>query len=99
MVNLDAWNALPDDLKAIVETTAYTYQSKWSRWQWLQNQLKLQELVAEGKMEVITMPPEEVVKLRKVAYEVIKEYSTKDDYCVRAFKILDDYLKLRGYIE
>ena len=99
MVNLDAWNALSDELKAIVETTAYTYQSKYSRWLWLQNQLKLAELVAEGKMEVITMPPEEVVKLRKVAYEVITEYSTKDDYCARAFKILDDYLKLRGYIE
>ena len=99
MVNLDEWKALPDDLKAIVQMAAYQWGTKNGRNLWLMNQQKINELVAKGKMKVITMPPEEVAKLRKAGYEVIKKYSTKDAYCARAFKILDDYLRLRGYIK
>ena len=99
MVNLDSWNALSDDLKSIVETSAYYWATRYSRQLWLLNQQKMNELVSQGKMEVIRLPSEDVAKLRKIAYEVIKDYSTTDAYCARAFKILDDYLRLQGYVK
>lgn len=98
MINLDAWNALPDDLKTVVESAAYYWGTRFSRKLWLKNEQKMDELASNGTMEVIKLPDDDIEQLRLIAYDVIKNYSNKDEYTARAFEILDYYLKLKGYI-
>ncbi|GAI11977.1 unnamed protein product, partial [marine sediment metagenome] len=72
--NLDSWNALPDDLKAIlhvgmVEGAVYGD---------MVNSKKSAEgmvvLKAEG-INVVTLPPEDVAKLRKMASGLWDDYA------------------------
>jgi len=94
MVNLDAFNALPDDLKAIVAQAAQAHSEPYGRWLILQNDLTLKELVEEGRIEVCWMPPDEVAKVKEIAMGVMEEFAMKDPLATEAFKRLKGYLEL-----
>lgn len=98
-VNMDAWNALPDDLKAIVERAAFVYITSHGRWLQLRNKMMLKKLVEAGKIKVCTMPPEEAAKLTAIAIDVMRKYSKKDAYTAEAFKKLEGYFKVIGIIK
>jgi len=99
-VNMDAWSALPDDLKAIVQQAAITYVNSHGQWLQLRNTIMLEKLLKTGKIkEVCTMPPEEAEKLRAVAIDIVREFSKKDSYTAKAFKNFEGYLKLIGMIK
>ena len=76
-VNMDAWKALPNDLKAIVKQAAYVYLTSHGRWLRLRNKLVLKKLLEEGKVKVCTMPPKEAAKLTAIAIDTMREYSKK----------------------
>lgn len=98
-VNLNTWNKLSADLKAIIEQAAYTNAVNSISW-FLHNDYVRMKEFEEKKMGQISWMSEETIKtLRKFSLEVVDEYSKKDPkYCAPAGNLLKDLLKSAGRI-
>ena len=69
MVNLDAWNTLPDDLKAIVKTATYR-SNMWMLSEFeAKNNDALKILVNEHKVKLRQFPDPVLKELKKLAKE------------------------------
>jgi TRAP-type mannitol/chloroaromatic compound transport system substrate-binding protein len=98
MVSLKAWNELPDDLKAILKEAhaAFTIDH-YQRTFWdFQNSLK--RLPKMG-VNIITWPDKEMEKLREVSFTFFPEIASKSPRCAKAVNIVQDYMRMRGYLK
>ncbi len=95
MVNLDAWNSLPDDLKAIVE--AATYRSNmWMLSEFeAKNNDALKTLINEHNVELKQFPEEVLKELKKLAKEVLEEVAAGDPMSKKAY---DSFLEFQKNI-
>jgi len=90
LVNMDAWNALPEDLKQIfyeayqeyAVETYYGYDEYWAA--------IVQQASALG-YEVLTLPDSDVEKMKLIAAEQWEDYAAKDDYSARAIRLAKDF--------
>lgn len=64
-VNMDKWNALPDDIKKIVEETFYTDYVTTYTFKTATQTLAAIEYAKSKGVEFYAMPPEEVAKMRE----------------------------------
>jgi len=77
VVNKDAWNKLPDDLKLIVEMAFKSLEHRHytsSQYESAQTMKKLQET---GKLEVLRMDPEGFAEARRRMYQIEQEDAQK----------------------
>ena len=84
VISYDAWNALPDDLQAIVEAAA-RYNTMWT---WMQNSIRNQEAnvrFLENGNELVVMPPEMVATLHEWA-EAFFDEAMRTDPVIRRIK-------------
>ncbi len=93
MVNIDAWNTLPDDLKAIVE--AATYRSNmWMLSEFeAKNNAALKELIDVHKVELRQFPEEVLKELKKLAKEVLEEVAAGDEMSKKAYTSFLEFQK------
>lgn len=98
-VNKDAWEALPNDLKAIFELSTIAWNRSISEKFPYMGLQKLKALIDSGKIKVAVMAPEEEKKMKKLSMEVIGEAAKRDAASGKMFEILIDYMKLRGLLD
>ncbi|WP_022669377.1 TRAP transporter substrate-binding protein [Desulfospira joergensenii] len=95
MVNLNAWNELPDDLKAIVEAATY----KSNMWMLSEFEAKnndaLKTLINEHKVQLKQFPEEVLKELKKLAHEVLEEVAASDPM---SRKVYDSFLEFQKNI-
>ena len=95
MVNLNAWNTLPDDLKAIVDAAAY----KCNMWMLSEFEAKnngaLQELVKKHNVQLRQFPEEVLKQLKKLSLEVLEEVAASDPMSRKAY---DSFLSFQKNI-
>jgi TRAP-type mannitol/chloroaromatic compound transport system substrate-binding protein len=86
MVNLDAWNTLPDDLKAIVE--AATYRSNmWMLSEFeAKNNDALKTLINEHKVVPRQFPDSVLKALKKLSVEVLEELAASDPMSKKVYE-------------
>lgn len=72
LVNLDSWNALPDDLKAIVDNALRTASQEFFVRSRLEEREIEQKLMDAG-IEFVTWPEGDLEKFHKVRYGVVRE--------------------------
>lgn len=95
MVNLDAWNTLPDDLKAIVETATYRI-NMWMISEFeAKNNDALKTLINEHKVELRQFPDAVLKALKKLAKEVLEEMAASDPV---SRKVYDSFLEFQENI-
>ncbi len=95
MVNLDAWNSLPDDLKAIVETAAYR-SNIWMLSEFeAKNNDALKILVNEHKVKLRKFPKSVLKGLKKLSKEVLEEVAASD---AMSRKVYDSFLEFQKNI-
>lgn len=90
LVNMDAWNALPEDLKQVfyeayeeyAVETYFGYDEYWTS--------DINQAAALG-YEVITLPDSDVDIMKEIAAVQWEDYAVKDDYCARAVRIAKDF--------
>tara|TARA_R110000787_G_scaffold173450_3_gene286058 strand:- start:1055 stop:2089 length:1035 start_codon:yes stop_codon:yes gene_type:complete len=97
IVNLDSWNALPDDLKEIVDNSLRAASDDF----FVQSRLEEGEIVKkleEAGVEFLTWPEGDIEKFEKARYEVVREkYSpNSEDFRVIQQSRMDFLTKL-GY--
>ena len=95
-VNMDAFNALPDDLKqAVAFACESLYNPVWTEYT-TRHALALQQLVAEQGVQVKKLPEEVIVAMGNAAGEVIAELREDEDELVR--RITESFLAYRASV-
>jgi len=97
IVNPDAWNSLPEDVKMIFKCCEREYALR------LNVAYETYEAGYEAKIRegaLIELPPEEVDKLRKIAVRMWDEvYAKKSPRCKKAVEIVKKYCREQGIIK
>lgn len=97
LINMDAWNSLPERLQKIMYLAAADQDVSLSAFHTKRNSEAIGKMVAEG-VEVSYLSEKEVKKLRGFALEVLDEYAAKDADFAEAYGILQSYLRLAGLL-
>lgn len=98
IVNNDAWAALPDDLKKIVEECV-DESREWS-WNYLNEQNKIfRKKFEDAGTTTLTLPPEEVALIKDKALGFTKNYWGRNDLLDQYFEIYIKFLEDSGFKE
>ena len=94
IVNKDAWETLPDDLKAIVELGCQAINLDMQSEYNYCNAVALQQLMADPNVEVRPFPDDVIALLQKLSTEAINELSAEDEWSARFQKSFFDFQKI-----
>jgi len=84
LVNKKAYEALPDDLKLILEYSLYA--SRLKEWLWMESEnIKAVDFFKEKGIEIISMDPEEVQTMVKWAHDYLDEMAAKDEFFAKVW--------------
>jgi len=99
MVPLPLWKELPDDLKAVVELGAYTYET-WMNSDYDRiNAERIQMMRDKFGIKIQQLPEEDVKKLGAASVRVMDKYSAKDARFAKGAEILKKFMRQRGLIK
>lgn len=98
-VNLDRWNELPDDLKAIVEEAAGQFASNTLQQTYLVDARAAATLPEEQGVTLVDWSEEERQKLRKVAAEGMAKYAEGSELAQKAYDAHIAFMKEIGLIK
>ena len=96
-VNMKRWNALPDDLKKILETAAGEFNQDMIR----RNGEADEKVAREAKklgVETVNLPPAERFKFREVAMGVWREFAGRSDMAKKIYDSQVAYLRKLGLV-
>ena len=97
-VNMNSWNALPDDLKALVVEEVGIFATEMIE----RNRAADEAIVAKADefgFEAIDLPAEERRKFRQIAQGVWKEYAARSPMAQRIYDSQVAYLKQLGLLD
>ena len=91
IINKEAWESLPDDLKAIVEDAAQAVNNDMLAEYVYGNAISLKQLMDDPSVEIRPLPRDVLDLLRSVADDVLAEAAASDPTFARAYESLSDY--------
>ncbi len=97
-VNMNAWNALPDDLKGLVEEEVGIFATEMIE----RNRAADEKVLAQASelgFEAIDLPAQERRKFRKIAQQVWKEYAARSPMAQRIYDSQVAFLKQLGLLD
>ena len=89
IVNKDAWNSLPADLQAILETASLAANTDMLAEYTARNNFALRELVDNQNVELRPLPQDVLDVFREISYKMISEIPSDDDELSQ--RIYDSY--------
>ena len=92
IINIDAWNSLPDHLKVIIETAAKAVNQDLLDEYTAMNNSALKELVDVHGVQLRKLPDDVIESFRKISEEVIQESIATDPVMK---KVYDSYSKFK----
>jgi TRAP-type mannitol/chloroaromatic compound transport system substrate-binding protein len=95
IINMDAWNALPDDLKKLLYLSAADHTIVIGDIYRIDSEKALNACLKKG-LKVSQIGEEERAKLTQIGWKVVEKYAAKDPIYSEALNIMNDYLKLTG---
>jgi TRAP-type mannitol/chloroaromatic compound transport system substrate-binding protein len=96
-VNMKRWNALPEDLKLIVEVAARDFSREMVQLNGLED-IRVANEAAKLGFEPISLPPEERRKFREIAREVWKDYAERSPMAKRVYESQVAFLRKLGLL-
>ena len=94
IINKEAWQTLPDDLKAIVELAGQAGNLDMQAEYNYGNAMALQQLMADPNVEIRPFPDDVMALLQKLSTEAINELSAEDEWSARIQKSFFDFLEV-----
>ena len=95
IINQDAWNELPDDLKASVETASLTANTDMLAEYTARNNTALKELTEKHGVELRRLPDDVLAEIRKISEQKTAELVSEDELSQRIF---DSWTKYRDNV-
>jgi TRAP-type mannitol/chloroaromatic compound transport system substrate-binding protein len=93
MVNQAAFNALPDDLQAIVEISCSAINDQMTAEYTARNAVSLQQLKEDGEVEIRPFPDDVLRQLRDITDEVVAELASLNPLAARINDSFQAYRK------
>jgi len=97
-VNMDAWNSLPDDLKACLEAAAVINAKYYDYWPAAADHESLAKMTDYG-LEHCVLSAADMAKVRAMGVEIAKEWKAKSPMCDAIITSVIDYLTVTGQLE
>jgi len=97
VANMNAWNKLPKDIQAIVETAAREASAELFQLHLVKGAEALEKFKEKG-CEVIYLPDSEVKKIRKIAIEVWEEYADKSETARKVYESQKKWMEQLGLL-
>jgi TRAP-type mannitol/chloroaromatic compound transport system substrate-binding protein len=94
IVNEDAWEALPPDLKAIVETSAQAINLDVAAEYTNGNANALRQLMDDPNVELRRLPDDVIAYLKSISEEVIRDLVERDPAAARIFASFDAFRRI-----
>jgi len=94
IVCMDSWNALPDDLKAILEASSRLHSAEWAALS-MPVDAAARTLLKEAGMTFCVLPDEEVIQAKERAYALFEETKEIDPYCAKYYDIVMEALEIK----
>lgn len=99
LMSPEAWQALPDDIQAIVEA-AIIYNGNFIKNAYTYRELDREKrMVEEHGLTVIQLPPEEIQKYRQWSLRVLEELIQVDEASREAGEIIKDWLEFFSLLD
>ena len=99
LVNKKALAGLPADLrKILLDTLEEEFWLRTNQYLYLEN-LTLNKVIKQDKVELITLPPAEYAKLQAAAIKIWDEVAKKGPACAKAVAMLKEFNKKMGRIK
>jgi len=95
IVNMDAWKALPDDLKMLLYLSMAEHSERIAAIYRYESEKALKAFLEKGA-RISLLPEPERLKLTELGWTVVDKYAAKDPEFAKGAAILKDYLKLIG---
>ncbi len=92
-VNKDAYNRLPSDLQAIVETAARAVNQDMLDEYTARNNKALVDLVEKHQVELRQFPDDVIAEMRRASEEIYQEMAAKDETFKRVYASYKNYLE------
>jgi len=96
-VNLDRWNKLPDDLKAIMTGAAYAASAKTAARMLAEDADIFQKYLKPAGVKYCHMNPSDIAEMSKAAEKVWSEIAASNPRAKQGIKIVTDYLREKGH--
>ncbi|HEX9875746.1 MAG TPA: TRAP transporter substrate-binding protein DctP [Gammaproteobacteria bacterium] len=97
MVNLDAWNSLPEDLQAMVRIACQATTLDMISEFMARNANSLEQIRASGT-DVRAFPEDVLAGLKRLTYEVVEELAARDPLVARVWTSYRDFMQhARGW--
>lgn len=93
LINKDAWNSLPEDLKAIVRSVAAECNLMGLSWSEANNSEALKDLVENEGVIARTLPDSVIEKLKEVTFKTYDNLTAKDPLVK---KVHDSYFAFKA---
>ena len=93
-VNLDAWNSLPEDLQAIVETTCQAINVDMMADYMAGNARALEQIKQDPNVELRQMPDDVLRLLKQISEDVLEEMAAEDEWAGRIKASFDEFQRL-----
>ncbi len=98
-INMDAWKALPDDLKQLIYESASYAGDLFTASYFVHDVRWRKKIVEEFGFTVTSLPEEEQRKMHQYSMAVLDKYSAKDASFAKATEILRNYMKDLGLLK
>lgn len=92
LVNMDSWNALPDDLKKVVTDGAEVYY-EGNNDAYVENIARFQQMITDGEVIINRMDDEYMQQALEAAHKTWEEVAETDPACAKAIEL---WKKWRG---
>jgi len=95
IINMDAWKALPDDLKKLLYLSAADHTVVIGDLYRSDSEKALNACLKKG-LKVSEISQEDRAKLTQIGWKVVEKYAAENPIFAKATKIMKDYLELTG---
>ncbi|MFC2009228.1 hypothetical protein ACFLUT_04155, partial [Chloroflexota bacterium] len=94
IVCMDSWNALPDDLKAILEASSRLHSAEWAALS-MPVDAAARTLLKEAGMTFCVLPDDEVIQAKERSFELFEDTKEIDAYCAKYYDIVMQALEIK----
>ena len=93
LINIDAWNSLPNHLQVIIETATKAVNQDMLDEYLAKNNQALTELIEVHGVELRKLPDDVIEEFRKIANKILDDLAKEDEVIS---KVYDSYLKFKN---
>ena len=101
LASQNSWDALPDDLKEIVNVAAYALGIKWHVDALVDEGQNIWSTEAQEKLgiTVMTWSDDDLKAFAAAALSCLPDLAAKSPQCAEGARIIEDFLKFKGYVD